>query len=186
MLEEADTSAKKMVCHNEADGKVVSLKVYYNNVSNMLYLAGFFKKKTTYQSTQYLPTLLKLSQEQWVVVHETAKEWVSRMTTLVECWNKLEGNVDELSSWVNKDGTVGTPDGAVLPPGEQEISIEKLEGQLIQLKVMFAEKQKLVNDLEAYGPEGHHEAHHTTETTAAPEAAPATAEPEAAPTAAEA
>ena len=43
MLEEADTSAKKMVCHNEADGKVVSLKVYYNYVSNMLYLAGFLK-----------------------------------------------------------------------------------------------------------------------------------------------
>ena len=24
-----------------------------------------------------------------------------RMTTLVECWNKLDGNVGELSSWVN-------------------------------------------------------------------------------------
>ena len=23
-----------------------------------------------------------------------------RMTTLVECWNKLDGNVGELSSWV--------------------------------------------------------------------------------------
>ena len=62
------------------------------------------------------------------------------MTTLVECWNKLEGNVDELSSWVNKDGTVGTPEGAVVPPGEKEISIEKLEGQLNQLKIMFAGK----------------------------------------------
>jgi len=134
VLEEADTSAKKMVCHNEADGKVLSLK------------------------------------DQWNVVHETALEWVARMTNLVECWNKLEGNVDELSSWVNKDGTVGTPEGAVLPPGEQEISIEKLEGQLIQLKVMFAEKQKLVEDLEAYGPSGSH-----------PEPAPAEAAPEAAP-----
>ena len=28
-----------------------------------------------------------------------------------------------------------------------------ISGQLIQLKVMFAEKQKLVEDLEAYGPE---------------------------------
>merc|ERR1712038_1419562 len=81
-------------------------------------------------------------------VHETAKEWVDKMTTLVECWNKLEGNVDELSSWVNnpeasaKDVT-GT---------DADISIEKLEGQLNQLKVMFAEKQKLVSDLEAYLP----------------------------------
>ena len=33
--------------------------------------------------------------------HEISKEWVARMTTLVECWNKLDGNVGELSSWVN-------------------------------------------------------------------------------------
>ena len=33
-------------------------------------------------------------------MHETVKEWVARMTTLVECWNKLDGNVGELSSWV--------------------------------------------------------------------------------------
>ena len=39
-------------------------------------------------------------QVRWGCVHETAKEWVARMTTLVECWNKLDGNVGELSSWV--------------------------------------------------------------------------------------
>ena len=38
----------------------------------------------------------------WTDVHETVKEWVARMTTLVECWNKLDGNVGELSSWVTK------------------------------------------------------------------------------------
>ena len=38
--------------------------------------------------------------ERWTVVHECFKEWVARMTTLVECWNKLDGNVGELSSWV--------------------------------------------------------------------------------------
>ena len=70
------------------------------------------------------------------------------MSTLVECWNKLEGNVDELSSWVgvedaSKKDVVGN---------DNNISIEKLEGQLTQLKSMFAEKQKLVNELEACGP----------------------------------
>ena len=40
--------------------------------------------------------------ERWTKVHEITKEWVARMTTLVECWNKLDGNVGELSSWVNK------------------------------------------------------------------------------------
>merc|ERR1712038_696394 len=84
----------------------------------------------------------------WDKVHETAMEWVSRMTELVECWNKLEGNVDELSSWVNvedasKKDVLGN---------DNHISIEKLEGQLNQLKSMFAEKQKLVNELEACGP----------------------------------
>merc|ERR1712211_202962 len=85
--------------------------------------------------------------ERWVSVHETTKEWVARMTTLVECWNKLDGNVGELSSWV------ATKDSAA-PEGGSEISIEKLETQLNTLKTMFAEKQKLVSDLEAYGPEG--------------------------------
>ena len=51
------------------------------------------------------------------------------------------------SSWV------ATKDSAV-PEGGNEISIEKLESQLNTLKTMFAEKQKLVSDLEAYGPEG--------------------------------
>merc|ERR1711931_459419 len=83
----------------------------------------------------------------WVVVHECFKEWVARMTTLVECWNKLDGNVGELSSWVSmKDSSA--------PEGSSEISIEKLETQLNTLKTMFAEKQKLVSDLDAYGPAG--------------------------------
>ena len=70
------------------------------------------------------------------------------MTTLVECWNKLEGNVDELSSWVNvEDASKKDVLGS-----DNHISIEKLEGQLNQLKSMFAEKQKLVDELEACGP----------------------------------
>merc|ERR1711981_641595 len=85
--------------------------------------------------------------ERWVKAHEISKEWVARMTTLVECWNKLDGNVGELSSWVT------TKDSAA-PEGQSEISIEKLESQLNTLKAMFAEKQKLVADLEVYGAGG--------------------------------
>jgi len=112
VLEEAQGSAGKMSCHNEADDKVQSLK------------------------------------GRWDKVYETAKEWVEKMTTLVECWNKLEGNVDELSSWVNQPDTSAKD----VTGADADISIEKLEGQLTQLKLMFAEKQKLVGDLEAYGP----------------------------------
>merc|ERR1711890_163713 len=75
------------------------------------------------------------------------KEWVARMTTLVECWNKLDGNVGELSSWVNQKDSAA-------PEGKQELSIEKLESQLNTLKTMFAEKQRLDHDLEAYGAGG--------------------------------
>merc|ERR1711872_738366 len=107
--------------------------------------------------------------KRWTIVHECFKEWVARMTTLVECWNKLDGNVGELSSWVaTKDSTA--------PEGSSEISIEKLETQLNTLKTMFAEKQKLVSDLDAYGPVG------ATPAPPAPEAPapPSTEEPPAA------
>ena len=149
VLEDAAASSQKMTSHNEADQKVCAFR------------------------------------ERWTVVHECFKEWVARMvsdfstrltsfcfcqTTLVECWNKLDGNVGELSSWVATKvimvvsiivtvtviiiiGIVITQDSSA-PEGGSEISIEKLETQLNTLKTMFAEKQKLVSDLEAYGPEG--------------------------------
>ena len=97
--------------------------------------------------------------ERWSKVHEITKEWVARMTTLVECWNKLDGNVGELSSWVNKQVTTIklTMNISVLiiyylhhiqdstaVEGKADLSIEKLESQLNTLKTMFAEKQKLV------------------------------------------
>ena len=53
--------------------------------------------------------------ERWSKVHEITKEWVARMTTLVECWNKLDGNVGELSSWVNKQvGLMSTKQSTLL------------------------------------------------------------------------
>jgi len=106
--------------------------------------AASAQKMTSHQEADEKVVAFK---ERWTVVHECFKEWVARMTTLVECWNKLDGNVGELSSWV------ATKDSAA-PEGGSEISIEKLETQLNTLKTMFAEKQKLVSDLEAYGPEG--------------------------------
>merc|ERR1712098_116740 len=104
--------------------------------------AASSQKMTSHQEADVKVAAFK---ERWTVVHECFKEWVARMTTLVECWNKLDGNVGELSSWV------ATKDSAA-PEGGSEISIEKLETQLNTLKTMFAEKQKLVSDLEAYGP----------------------------------
>merc|ERR1719187_1128076 len=106
--------------------------------------AASSQKMTSHQEADGKVVAFK---ERWTLVHECFKEWVARMTTLVECWNKLDGNVGELSSWVN------TKDSAA-PEGKSEISIEKLESQLNTLKTMFSEKQKLVAELDAYGPAG--------------------------------
>merc|ERR1711970_426380 len=106
--------------------------------------AASAQKMTSHQEADIKVAAFK---ERWTVVHECFKEWVARMTTLVECWNKLDGNVGELSSWV------ATKDSAA-PEGGSEISIEKLETQLNTLKTMFAEKQQLVAELDAYGPAG--------------------------------
>merc|ERR1719334_2903261 len=133
--------------------------------------AASSQKMTSHQEADVKVAAFK---ERWTVVHECFKEWVARMTTLVECWNKLDGNVGELSSWVN------TKDSAV-PEGKSELSIEKLETQLNTLKTMFAEKQKLVADLEAYGAGGGA----PSEAAAAPAEAAAPA-PEAEPAPAEA
>ena len=59
--------------------------------------AGSSQKMTYHQDADEQVAKFKV---RWGGVHETAKEWVARMTTLVECWNKLDGNVGELSSWV--------------------------------------------------------------------------------------
>merc|ERR1712121_174383 len=122
--------------------------------------AASSQKMTSHQEADVKVAAFK---ERWTVVHECFKEWVARMTPLVECWNKLDGNVGELSSWV------ATKDSAA-PEAGTEISIEKLETQLNTLKTMFAEKQKLVSDLEAYGPA-------TGSQAAAPAAAPEEEQP---------
>ena len=87
---------------------------------------------TIYPQQRYKNIALNISNQiyiddikgRWGQVYETAKEWVDKMTTLVECWNKLEGNVDELSSWVSSEGSAKDVTGS-----DADISIEKLEGQ---------------------------------------------------------
>ena len=41
------------------------------------------------------------------------QDWVNMLTDLMDCWNKLDGRVIELTSWV------GTADSAL--PGESQI-----------------------------------------------------------------
>merc|ERR1739844_669076 len=67
-----------------------------------------------------------------------ADEWVKKVDTLVKEWKLLDNTVTELNSWVAKDR------GA---EGEQNFSLEKMESTLGELKSIFKEKEKLVENL---------------------------------------
>jgi uncharacterized protein (DUF342 family) len=74
-------------------------------------------------------------------VHETAKDWVSRLTSLAECWNTMEQNVEKLNSLMEPaDSTDGENDSSA--------PAEDLEDQLSELKEIFATKERLLAELE--------------------------------------
>jgi len=95
-------------------------------------------KKMTYHQHADLTVLSYRSR--WEAVNNVAKDWVGKLTGLVECWDRLDGRVGELSSWV-------VAADSKEPDGKDELSIEKLEEQLDTLKQNFKEKEGLVEDL---------------------------------------
>merc|ERR1712218_128197 len=71
-------------------------------------------------------------------VKAVSDEWMKKVDTLVKEWKLLDNTVTELNSWVAKDR------GA---EGEQQFSLEKMESTLGELKNIFKEKEKLVENL---------------------------------------
>merc|ERR1712213_30140 len=71
-------------------------------------------------------------------VKAVSDEWMKKADTLVKEWKLLDSTVNELNSWVAKDR------GA---EGEQNFSLEKMESTLGELKNIFKEKEKLVENL---------------------------------------
>jgi len=102
VLEAADSAAKKMTTHKDADEEVAALK------------------------------------ERFVVVKGVADDWVAKVDTLVKEWALLDNTVTELNAWVAKDKTT---------EGENQFSLEKMESTLGELKNIFKEKEKLVENL---------------------------------------
>eukprot|EP00088_Acartia_fossae_P029179 TRINITY_DN29_c0_g1_i5.p1 TRINITY_DN29_c0_g1~~TRINITY_DN29_c0_g1_i5.p1 ORF type:complete len:600 (-),score=242.10 TRINITY_DN29_c0_g1_i5:952-2751(-) len=102
VLEAADSAAKKMTTHKEADAEVAALKDRYTKVKSV------------------------------------ADEWVKKVDTLVKEWQLLDNTVTELNAWVAKDKT---------SEGENQFSLEKMESTLGELKNIFKEKEKLVDNL---------------------------------------
>ncbi len=66
-----------------------------------------------------------------------ADEHFSKVETLVKEWRLLDNTVTELNSWVSADRK----------EGEQQFSLEKMESTLGELKNIFKEKEKLVENL---------------------------------------
>jgi len=71
-------------------------------------------------------------------VKEVSDEWMAKVDTLVKEWQLLDATVNELNEWVAKDKT---------NEGENQFSLEKMESTLGELKNIFREKEKLVQEL---------------------------------------
>ncbi len=91
-------------------------------------------KMTTHKDADAEVVELK---ERYEKVNAVADEWVKKVETLVKEWQLLDTTVTELNSWVSTD------------EGKQEkqFSLEKMESTLGELKNIFKEKEKLVENL---------------------------------------
>merc|ERR1712168_834221 len=92
-------------------------------------------KMTTHKEADSEVAALK---ERYNKVKVVSDEWMKKVDTLVKEWKLLDNTVNELNSWVAKDRDA---------EGEQQFSLEKMESTLGELKNIFKEKEKLVDNL---------------------------------------
>merc|ERR1712198_412248 len=93
------------------------------------------KKMTTHEEADKEVAALK---ERYDKVKVVSDEWVKKVDTLFKEWTLLDNTVTELNSWVAKDKT---------SEGENQFSLEKMESTLGELKNIFKQREKLVEDL---------------------------------------
>merc|ERR1712179_410430 len=93
------------------------------------------KKMTTHKDADAEVEALKA---RYVKVKACADQWTGKVDTLVKEWTLLDTTVTELNAWVAKDKT---------SEGENQFSLEKMESTLGELKNIFKEKEKLVENL---------------------------------------
>jgi len=97
--------------------------------------AGASLKMTTHKEADDEVAALR---ERYAKVKLIADTWMQKCDTLVKEWQLLDNTVTELNSWVAEDR------GA---EGEANFSLEKMESTLGELKNIFKEKEKLVENL---------------------------------------
>merc|ERR1719370_621268 len=93
------------------------------------------KKMTTHQEADDQVAELNVRYQK---VKKVSDEWLMKVETLVKEWKMLDATVCELNEWVAKDKT---------SEGENQFSLEKMESTLCELKNIFKEKEKLVDNL---------------------------------------
>merc|ERR1739848_455459 len=81
---------------------------------------------------------VKALKERYVKVKEVSDVWIKKADTLVKEWKLLDNTVNELNSWIATDREAQP---------EQGFSLEKMESTLGELKNIFKEKERLVENL---------------------------------------
>merc|ERR1711963_672793 len=92
-------------------------------------------KMTTHAEADAEVAALKARFDTVKAISET---WVKKCDVLVKEWVLLDNTVTELNSWVAKDKSA---------EGENQFSLEKMESTLGELKNIFKQKEKLVENL---------------------------------------
>jgi len=116
--------------------KVLSFDKTCENYLKVLQAAeGASLKMTTHTEADTEVAALKARFDKVKAVSET---WVKKCEVLVKEWVLLDNTVTELNSWVAKDKSA---------EGENQFSLEKMESTLGELKNIFKQKEKLVENL---------------------------------------
>merc|ERR1711922_108191 len=96
---------------------------------------GAAQKMTTHAEADAEVAALR---ERYAKVKAVSDEWVKKVDNHLKEWPLLDNTVTELNSWVAKDKS---------SEGENQFSLEKMESTLGELKNIFKEKEKLVENL---------------------------------------
>ena len=116
--------------------KVLAFDKSCLNFLNVLEAANTaVQKMTTHKEADDEVAGLK---ERYTKVKSISETWVKKLEVLVKEWVLLDNTVTELNSWVAKDKSA---------EGENQFSLEKMESTLGELKNIFKQKEKLVEDL---------------------------------------
>merc|ERR1711997_400204 len=116
--------------------KVTSFDKSCGNYLKVLTAADAAAQKMTTHTEAYAEVAgLK---ERYNKVKAVSETWVKKLEVLVKEWVLLDNTVTELNSWVAKDKS---------EEGENQFSLEKMESTLGELKNIFKQKEKLVEDL---------------------------------------